>query len=263
MGLLQNPAFKQLLHILTDMNEHEKEDRDKMARDIVIENALRSGVLFDAKNHADIAAIMKVDIPEVQRLAALHKRPKLEPVEEKRKVEKDPDWTPPQSVKMSMKIKRESPIVRSGWNTRSSVNRQPATGNWQPDSTSEGPPAKRRRGFSYETTSLLNIAWNTQVILKQEFHAVIATLADITVKQLKTWFLHKKDRNHEILQPVAMGEPGSKRFSEQQVAILTRAFERNLLTGENLAVIAELVQINEKQIHTWVSHRKHRGPTTK
>jgi len=266
MGLLENQGFKQLLNILVDTKDQVAENTDKLAREIVIQNAKRSGILFDPANHADIAAIMKVDLPEVQRLAALHKKPeeepvkklKEEPVDEEKYADEDPDWTPPQS----MRIKREPIEFRSGWNTRSSV-RQLANSNLQLVTRNEGPPTKKRRSLSYETTSLLNILWNTHVIMKKESQDVIAALGDITLTQLKTWINHKKQRNPAPQQPIALGIPGSKRFSDEQITILSRAFDRNLLTGDNLAVIGELAQINVKQIRTWIAHRKQRGPTTK
>jgi len=267
MGLLQNPGFKQLLNILTDCKS-EDDSTDELARAIVIQNAKRSGVLFDPANHADIAALMKVDLPEVQRLAVFHSKPKKEPVKKPKEEpvgeekygdkEEDPDWTPPQS----MRIKKEPIEMKPGWKTRSSLRSQ-ANSNIEVDKRIEGPPTKRRRSLSYETTSLLNLAWNTQVILKKEYHDVIAAMGDITPQQLKTWFFHKKQRNPGVQPPMAMGIPGSKRFSDQQTTILSRAFERNLLTGENLPLIAELAQINVKQIRTWIAHRKQRGPTTK
>jgi len=268
LGLLHHEGVSQIVAILAKQS---KEATTRVARNIVLENAKRSGLLSNSEIQADMAILMKMDISEVKRLADEHIEPKKEPMDVN-SIEELPKYPaingeaiPEQPLKVTA-IKRErSPDdadpewvpQMARYKPGRSTKRQKTTGR---GSGNAAHPKKRRPAFSAETYQLLNHAWNTQLITKAEMHPIIAALANISVKQLKTWVSNKRRRNPKF-EPVKIGTAGSRKFSDTQKAVLTRAFDMNLLSGRSTAtVIAELAQMTYQQVRTWAINRKQRGP---
>jgi len=267
VGLLDHEGVSQIVAVLAKQSE---EATARVARNIVLENAKQSGLLSNPEIQADMAILMKMDISEVKRLAHVHIEPKKEPMDEDPK-EEQPKYQfitgealPEQPLKVAtVKRERTPDDADPEWVPQMARNRpsrptkrQKTTGR---GSGSAGYPKKRRQGFSAETYQLLNHAWNTQLITKPEMHHIIATLANISVKQLKTWVSNKRHRNPGF-EPVKIGTAGSRKFSDTQKAVLTRAFDMNLLNGKSRAIIAELAQMTNQQVKTWAINRRHRGP---
>jgi len=267
VGLLHHEGVSQIVAVLAEQSE---EATATIARNIVLENAKRSGLLSHPEIQADMAILMKMDISEVKRLAHAHIEPKREPMDED-PMEEQPKYqalmgvTQPEQAVQATAVKRERtpedadpewvPQMARYRPGRPS-KRQKTTGRGSGNATNA---RKRRQGYSAETYQLLNHAWNTQMITKPEMHHIIATLADISVKQLKTWVNNKRHRNPGF-EPVNLGTPGSRKFSDTQKAVLKRAFDMNMLQGESTAIIAELAQMTHQQVKTWAINRRHRGP---
>jgi len=264
MGLLQDANLRNLLAFLAESAPQKTKDSIQVKRERIIGNDLSTGVVIKSENYAENAAVEKIDPMKVTRLSNRCEGPKRESIdnakffnpEPERKpaqaessckeIDSDPEWTP--SWNRSKRSQRQSPVYKRELLSISDLG-------------SGAPPAKKKkRGFDPDTLTLLNHAWNTQIILRSDMHEIIALLGDITVKQLKTWVHHKKRRNPQIKQVAVMRDARSRRFSDQQRTILMKAYDRNLLSGGKLAVIAELVQMSVKQVRTWCGHRRQRGP---
>jgi len=263
MGLLQNAGLRHLLDILTESTEQKTEDRMKIKLENVVDNAVSTRVLLQSENHAEVAAVMKNDPAEVPRQVNVYQGIKQESMDTVKFLDLDPEWNPAQPKRFRKQRDTDPDWTPAQAQPKRSRRQNPSYKRefLSGANSGSGAPGKRRkRGFDPETLVLLNHAWNTQIILRSDMHEIIALLGDITVKQLKTWVQHKKHRSPEIKQAAMMRDSRSRRFSDQQRTILIKAYERNLLSGPKLAVIAELVQMSVKQVRTWCNHRKHRGP---
>jgi len=275
-GLMYHEGVRQLVPYL----EKDVFETVEKARATVFDNARRSGLLFQPSIHADIAILTDLNVSDVQRLADEYRAMRTDFIKE------ESDEKNPAEFKAGVIIKNAQP-------TQSGIRRQPdhqnnTTGSvmkkektpdtdadpeWTPqnDSCKPGKINKRSRsvgavgtsskkkkfGFSADTYLLLNHAWNTKLILKPELHYIVSTLANISVKQLKTWINNKRHRSPNYCKPVVMGTSGSRTFSSNQEAMLNRAFEKELLTGtESAAVVAELAQLTTQQVLTWLSNKK-------
>jgi len=264
MGLLQDANLRNLLAFLAQGTQQKTKASIHVKRERIIGDDLSSRVVVKSENYADNAAVKKIDPMKVTRLHDRCEAPKQESMSNAKFFNPEPEWKPAQAGSSSKEIDSD-PEWTPSWNRSKRSQKQSPVYKRELLSISNAgsgaaPAKKRKRGFDPDTLTLLNHAWNTQIILRSDMHEIIALLGDITVKQLKTWVHHKKRRNPQIKQVAVMRDARSRRFSDQQRTILMKAYDRNLLSGAKLAVIAELVQMSVKQVRTWCGHRRQRGP---
>jgi len=275
-GLMYHEGVRQLVPYL----EKDVFETVEKARATVFDNARRSGLLFQPSIHTDIAILTDLNISEVRRIAEEHRAMRTDFIKEESE-EKNPAEFEVGMAKKNAQPLESSIIGQPDYlnNTTDSVMKKEKTPDtdadpeWTPqnDSCRPGKMIKRSRtvgavgtsskkkkfGFSPDTYLLLNHAWNTKLIVKPELQHIVSTLANISVKQLKTWINNKRHRSPNSCKPVVMGTSGSRTFSSNQEAMLNRAFEKDLLTGtESAAVVAELSQLTTQQVLTWLSNKK-------